>query len=116
MQKVAANGKKGKGKAKAKTGVKKPHRFRPGTVARREVIRYRRYTKPLCRKGPFYRAVRERAPEHRFTKTALSVILAALEARTADMFETAHKIALNRGKTATVNSADVALAAELVTQ
>ena len=40
-------------------GVKKPHRYRPGTVALREIRRYQKSTDLLLRKGPFGRLVRE---------------------------------------------------------
>ena len=39
-------------------GQKKPHRFRPGTVALREIRRYQRSTELLIRKMPFARLVR----------------------------------------------------------
>ena len=38
-------------------GVKKPHRFRPGTVALREIRRYQKSTELLIRKLPFQRCV-----------------------------------------------------------
>ena len=37
----------------------KPHRYRPGTVALREIRRYQRSTDLLIRKLPFQRLVRE---------------------------------------------------------
>ena len=40
-------------------GVKKPHRYRPGTVALREIRRYQKGTELLIRKLPFQRLVRE---------------------------------------------------------
>jgi histone H3 len=40
-------------------GVKKPHRYRPGTVALREIRRYQKSTELLIRKLPFQRLVRE---------------------------------------------------------
>ena len=40
-------------------GVKKPHRYRPGTVALREIRRYQKSTELLIRKAPFQRLVRE---------------------------------------------------------
>uniref|UniRef100_A0A671WLP9 H3.3 histone A n=1 Tax=Sparus aurata TaxID=8175 RepID=A0A671WLP9_SPAAU len=36
-------------------GVKKPHRYRPGTVALREIRRYQKSTELLIRKLPFQR-------------------------------------------------------------
>lgn len=39
--------------------MKKPHRYRPGTVALREIRRYQKSTDLLIRKLPFQRLVRE---------------------------------------------------------
>ena len=39
--------------APATGGVKKPHRFRPGTVALREIRKYQKSTELLIRKLPF---------------------------------------------------------------
>ena len=36
-------------------GVKKPHRYRPGTVALREIRRFQKSTELLIRKLPFSR-------------------------------------------------------------
>src|ERR1700677_3239076 len=44
-------------------GIKKPHRFRPGTVALREIRRYQKSTELLIRKLPFQRLVREIAQD-----------------------------------------------------
>ena len=47
-------------KAAATTGgIKKPHRYRPGTVALREIRKYQKSTELLIRKLPFQRLVRE---------------------------------------------------------
>ena len=43
----------------ATSGAKKPHRFRPGTVALREIRKYQKSTDLLIRKIPFQRLVRE---------------------------------------------------------
>ena len=45
--------------APAPGGIKKPHRFRPGTVALREIRRYQKSTDLLIRKLPFQRLCRE---------------------------------------------------------
>ena len=45
--------------APATGGVKKPHRYRPRTVALREIRRYQKTTELLIRKLPFQRLVRE---------------------------------------------------------
>ena len=44
-------------------GIKKPHRYRPGTVALREIRRYQKSTELLIRKLPFQRLVREIAQD-----------------------------------------------------
>jgi histone H3 len=49
--------------AQSTGGVKKPHRFRPGTVALREIRRYQKSTELLIRKLPFQRLVREIAQD-----------------------------------------------------
>ena len=45
-------------------GVKKPHRYKPGTVALREIRRYQKSTELLIRKLPFQRLV-SLIPHHR---------------------------------------------------
>merc|ERR1712093_693383 len=42
-----------------KRKLKKPRRFRPGTVTLREIIRYQKSTELLIRKLPFQRLLRE---------------------------------------------------------
>jgi histone H3 len=49
--------------APATGGVKKPHRYRPGTVALREIRKYQKSTELLIRKLPFQRLVREIAQD-----------------------------------------------------
>jgi histone H3 len=49
--------------APATGGVKKAHRYRPGTVALREIRRYQKSTDLLIRKLPFQRLVREIAQD-----------------------------------------------------
>lgn len=57
-------------------GVKKPHRYRPGTVALREIRRFQKSTDLLIKKSTFQRLVREIAQEFgsdlRFQSTAVS--------------------------------------------
>ena len=50
-------------------GVKKPHRFRPGTVALREIRRYQKSTELLIRKLPFQRLVREIAQDFKVSSS-----------------------------------------------
>merc|ERR1712090_53518 len=44
-------------------GVKKPHRYKPGTVALREIRRFQKSTELLIKKLPFQRLVREIAQD-----------------------------------------------------
>ncbi len=53
-------------------GVKKPHRFRPGTVALREIRRYQKSTELLIRKLPFQRLVREIAQDFKVGDSAIT--------------------------------------------
>ena len=46
-------------------GVKKPHRYRPGTVSLREIRRYQKSTDLLIAKGPYVRVIRELARKHK---------------------------------------------------
>ncbi|KAH8833383.1 histone H3 [Flagelloscypha sp. PMI_526] len=54
-------------------GVKKPHRFRPGTVALREIRRYQKSTELLIRKLPFQRLVREIAQDFKVRLSSLLI-------------------------------------------
>ena len=72
-------------------GVKKPHRFRPGTVALREIRRYQRGTELLIRKLPFQRLVREIAQDYktdlRFQSSAVAALQESAEAYLVGLFE-----------------------------
>ena len=65
--------------APATGGIKKPHRFRPGTVALREIRRYQKTTDLLLRRLPFQRLVREVAQDFktdlRFQTSAIMAIV-----------------------------------------
>ena len=54
----------------ATAGIKRPHRYRPGTVALREIRRYQKGTELLIRKAPFQRLVREIMQEVCYKKKA----------------------------------------------
>ena len=56
-QKTRPRGGAGKEKLPATGGVKKPYRYRPGTVALCEIRRYQKSTELLIRKHPFARCV-----------------------------------------------------------
>ncbi len=71
--------------APATGGIKKPHRFRPGTVALREIRRYQKSTELLIRKLPFQRLVREIAQDFktdlRFQTSAVLALQEAAEVK-----------------------------------
>ena len=72
-------------------GIKKPHRFRPGTVAQREIRWFQKSTDLLIRRLPFQRLVREIAQEFksdlRFQSSAVQAIQEAAEAYLVGLFE-----------------------------
>lgn len=65
-------------------GVKKPHRFRPGTVAIREIKKQQKSVSLCFPKTPFRRLIREIAQDYksdlRFTKESFLAIQTAAEA------------------------------------
>ncbi|XP_064169827.1 uncharacterized protein LOC135242606 [Anguilla rostrata] len=92
--------------APATGGVKKPHRYRPGTVALREIRRYQKSTELLIRKLPFQRLVREIAQDFktdlRFQSSAVMALQEASEAYLVGLFEDTNLCAIHamsgRGK------------------
>ena len=78
-------------KAPEAGGIKKPHRFRPGTVALREIRKYQKSTELLIRKLPFQRLVREIAQDFktdlRFQSAAILALQEAAEAYLVGLFE-----------------------------
>jgi histone H3 len=70
---------------------KKPHRYRPGTVALREIRKYQKSTDLLIRRLPFQRLVREIAEEFkselRFQSSAILALQEAAEAYLVSVFE-----------------------------
>ncbi len=99
--------------APATGGVKKPHRFRPGTVALREIRRYQKSTELLLRKLPFQRLVREVASEYkndlRFRASAIAALQEATEAYMVSLFEDSNLCAIH-GKRVTIMPKDMQLA------
>ena len=77
--------------APASASVKKPHRYRPGTVALREIRKYQKSTELLIRKLPFQRLVREVAQDFkndlRFQGSAVMALQEAAEAYLVSLFE-----------------------------
>ena len=95
------------------TGVKKPHRYRPGTVALREIRRYQKSTDLLIRKLPFQRLVREIAQDFktdlRFQGSAVLALQEAAEAYLVGLFEDTNLCAIH-AKRVTIMPKDIQLA------
>ena len=99
--------------APATGGVKKPHRYRPGTVALREIRRYQKSTELLIRKLPFQRLVREIAQEFktdlRFQGDAVLALQEAAEFYLVSLFEDTNLCAIH-AKRVTIMPRDIQLA------
>jgi len=97
----------------ASDGVRKPHRYRPGTVALREIRRYQKNTDLLIRKAPFQRLVREIAQgfksDLRFQSTAVLALQEAAEAYLIGLFEDTNLCAIH-AKRVTIMPKDLQLA------
>uniref|UniRef100_A0A1I7Z6S2 Histone domain-containing protein n=1 Tax=Steinernema glaseri TaxID=37863 RepID=A0A1I7Z6S2_9BILA len=97
----------------AQGGVKKPHRYRPGTVALREIRKYQKSTELLIRKLPFQRVVREIAQDFktdlRFQSSAVLALQEAAEAYLVGIFEDTNLCAIH-AKRVTIMPRDVQLA------
>eukprot|EP01083_Nonionella_stella_P264961 898121_1 len=94
-------------------GIKKPHRFRPGTIALREIRKYQKSTELLIRKLPFQRLVREIAQDYkkdlRFQSHAILALQEASEAFLTQLFEDTQLCALH-AKRVTIMPKDIKLA------
>ena len=103
-----------------KGGVRKPHRYRPGTVALKEIRRYKKSTELLIRKLPFQRLVWEIAGDHkvitsplcgkvRFQSLAIKVLQEASQAYLVGLFEDTNLCAIH-AKRVTIMPKDIQLA------
>lgn len=104
---------KSKSKVSGKAGIKKPRRFRPGTVALRDIRHYQKSTEMLIRKLPFQRLVREIAEQYckelRFQGSAIAALQEASEAYITDLFTDATLCTIHAGRV-TLMPADLTLA------
>ena len=100
-------------KAARAGGVKRPHRFRPGTVALREIRRFQKSTELLIRKLPFQRLVRDIASafkqDLRFQSSAVLALQEASEAYMVGLFEDTNLCAIH-AKRVTIMPKDMQLA------
>ena len=95
---------------------KMPHRYRPGTVALREIRRYQKSTALLIRKLPFQRVVKGLAQDFmtdlRFSSSAIHAIQEASEAYLVGLFEDTNLCAIH-AKRVTIMPKDMWLARRL---
>ena len=98
--------------APAPGGIKKPHRYRPGTVALHEIRKYQKSTEFLIRKAPFQRLVREITQgfsgDLRFQSSALGASQEASEAYLVGLFEDTNLCAIH-AKRVTIMPKDIQL-------
>ncbi|KAL4663162.1 hypothetical protein H8957_013987 [Semnopithecus entellus] len=94
-------------------GIKKPHRYRPGTLALREIRKYQKSTQLLLRKLPFQCLVREIAqaisPDLRFQSAAIGALQEASEAYLVSLFEDTNLCAIH-ARRVTIMPRDMQLA------
>ena len=95
------------------SGVKKPHRYRPGTVALREIRRYQKSADLLIRKRPFQRLIREIVQDLktdlRIQSSAILALQEASEAYLVGIFEDTNLCAIH-AKRVTIMPRDIHLA------
>lgn len=94
-------------------GAPRKHRYRPGTVALREIRKYQKSTELLIRRLPFQRLVREIAQEFkhdlRFQGTAILALQEASEAYLISLFEDTNLCAIH-ARRVTIMPKDIQLA------
>lgn len=100
VKKMDPNG--GRTPSSEKQNTKKPHRYRPGTVALREIRRYQKSTELLIPKSPFQRLVREIAnslkADFRFQATTIQALQEAAEAYVVGLFEDTNLCAIHANR------------------
>ena len=115
--------KKGKAQGGGKTlpasqeGTRKPHRYRPCTVALQEIRRYQKSMELLIRKLPFQRLVRELAQDLgkiniRFQIGAIMALQEASEAYLVGLLEDTNLCAVH-AKRVTIMTKDIQLARQI---
>ena len=109
----AMRGKTARKKLQPTGNVKKKHRFRPGTVALREIRKYQRRTDCLVPRLPMERWIREIAQgirtDIRFQRSAIDAVREASEAHLVALFEDTNLCAIHAGRV-TIMSRDAQLA------
>ena len=119
-KKAAARMAKKGGQKAPKGGVKKRYRYRPGTVALKQIRQYQKSTELLIRKLPFQRLVREIASDSeviksplcgkvRFQSAAIMALQEAAEAYLVGLFEDTNLCAIH-ARRVTIMPKDIQLA------
>lgn len=123
---MASSKNAGRGKVRRHSqtgGVKKPHRFRPGTVALREIRKLQKSTDLIMPKRPFQRLLHEIGDEYpvsregqetppRFTASAVMATQEMLEAYIISILEDANLCAIH-SKRVTLMPKDIRLSRRL---
>ena len=95
------------------SGIKRPHRYRPGTVALREIHHYQKSANLLIRRLPFQRLVREIAQDFktdlRFAVQTMAALQEAAEVYLVGLFEDSNLCAIH-AKWVTIMPKDIQLA------
>lgn len=99
---------------RAATSKKMRYRYRPGTVALREIRKYQKSTATMIRRKPFQRLVREISNNVldeplRFQSSALLALQEAAEAYLVGLFEDTNSVAIH-AKRSTIMAKDMQLA------
>ena len=119
-KKAAARMAKKGGQKAPKGGVRKRYRYRPGTVALKQIRQYQKSTELLIRKLPFQRLVREIASDSeviksplcgkvRFHSAAIMALQEATEAYLVGLFEDSNLCAIH-ARRVTIMPKDIQLA------
>ena len=125
-KKAAARMAKKSGQKAPKGGVKKRYRYRPGTVALKQIRQYQKSTDLLIRKLPFQRLVREIACDSeviksplcgkvRFQSAAIMALQEAAEAYLVGLFENTNLCAIHT-KRVTIMPKDIQLARRICSE
>ena len=123
QKKTAAKAAKKSGVKAPKGGVKKRHRYRPGTLALKQIRQYQKSMELLIRKLPFQRLVREIACDRdvitsplcgkvRFQSTAVMALQEASEAYLVGLFEDTNLCAIH-ARRVTIMPKDIQLARKI---
>ncbi len=98
--------------------MRKPHRWRPGMVALREIQKFQKNTDPLIRKAPFQHLVQEivhnmsRKSDLQMQSTALLSLQEAAEYFMVDVFSNTN-LCVQHGKRVSIKVKDLVLACRI---